>query len=195
MQRNKLIYGFGHLGNGPYGTKFGAKVRTEYNVWRGMLRRCYSKWSKDYMRYGGRGITVCEEWRDFQNFADWYLFRQLPNGQLDKDILGSELKIYSPSTCCVIPQEINKLLTFRQSSRVQPLGVHVHKPNGLYRAQLSIESKVTWLGDHTTSQDAFSTYKIAKEQEIQRVAHKYVDILEPHVYDALLNYIIVPYPE
>ena len=41
----------------------------EFGVWRAMLKRCYQPTDISYPRYGGRGITVCERWRDsFENF-------------------------------------------------------------------------------------------------------------------------------
>lgn len=46
--------------------------KAERNSWRGMMMRCYSKNYRYYHRYGGRGIEVCERWRDpdvgFRNF-------------------------------------------------------------------------------------------------------------------------------
>ena len=37
-----------------------------------MLFRCYNKNSSDYANYGGRGISVCNEWKDsFENFYNW----------------------------------------------------------------------------------------------------------------------------
>ena len=36
----------------------------EYRVWAGMLTRCYNENNKTYCRYGGRGITVCDRWRN-----------------------------------------------------------------------------------------------------------------------------------
>ena len=43
-----------------------------YKVWRGMKSRCYNKNNKAYKHYGGRGITVCEEWKnDFMSFYNW----------------------------------------------------------------------------------------------------------------------------
>ena len=42
-----------------------------YHVWNGMLQRCENPNSTSYKDYGGRGITVCEEWHDMQKFAYW----------------------------------------------------------------------------------------------------------------------------
>lgn len=43
-----------------------------YGIWRGMKARCYYPKHINYHRYGGRGITVCEEWRtNFQAFYNW----------------------------------------------------------------------------------------------------------------------------
>lgn len=40
-------------------------------VWKAMLQRCENQHNKSYDGYGGRGITVCEEWHDFVNFMQW----------------------------------------------------------------------------------------------------------------------------
>lgn len=50
-----------HLRHNMHGT-------ATYRCWADMLRRCYSEKSSSYPNYGGRGVTVCEEWRDFRNF-------------------------------------------------------------------------------------------------------------------------------
>ena len=42
-----------------------------YGTWRKMLRRCENPAVKDYPTYGGRGITVCAEWRDVTAFITW----------------------------------------------------------------------------------------------------------------------------
>lgn len=45
-----------------------------YAVWCGMKQRCYDKNSDHYYRYGGRGITVCDEWLySFSAFEKWAL--------------------------------------------------------------------------------------------------------------------------
>lgn len=44
-------------------------ISPEYRAWRHMLDRCYNPNCKAYRRYGGRGISVCQRWRDsFANF-------------------------------------------------------------------------------------------------------------------------------
>jgi hypothetical protein len=47
------------------------KLRPEYEIWRGMRRRCYEPKNKGYQRYGKRGIRVCDRWlgrNGFENF-------------------------------------------------------------------------------------------------------------------------------
>jgi hypothetical protein len=68
-----------------------------YEVWKTMRARCLNKNSKSYARYGGRGITVCEEWSDYQIFR----IRAFENGyakglSIDRiDVNGN----YCPENC------------------------------------------------------------------------------------------------
>src|SRR6266705_4232652 len=39
-----------------------------YKVWQAIIQRCTNPSDPNYSRYGGRGIQVCERWRDFRNF-------------------------------------------------------------------------------------------------------------------------------
>ena len=69
-----------------------------YNIWGLMMQRCYNPKTKCYLDYGGRGITVCSEWRkDFQAFRDW----SMKNGYADNltiDRINND-KGYSPNNC------------------------------------------------------------------------------------------------
>lgn len=60
--------------------KYGTRIR---NIRLGMLNRCYNEKNQDYYKYGGRGIYVCEEWRDKKfgliNFYNW----SIKNGYAD----------------------------------------------------------------------------------------------------------------
>jgi hypothetical protein len=50
-----------------------------HHIWKSMRRRCVDPKSTGYDRYGGRGISVCDEWQDFSAFRDW----SLKNGYRD----------------------------------------------------------------------------------------------------------------
>lgn len=49
-------------------TKHGLCTSHEYKSWYGMLTRCNNPNQKSFKYYGGRGITVCESWKEFKNF-------------------------------------------------------------------------------------------------------------------------------
>lgn len=46
------------------------KNKNLYWIWGAMIQRCTNPNSKQFHDYGGRGITVCKEWREFENFAN-----------------------------------------------------------------------------------------------------------------------------
>jgi len=46
------------------------KLPRFYNIWTCMKQRCLNSNNKDYKRYGGRGITVCDEWLEHINFKN-----------------------------------------------------------------------------------------------------------------------------
>lgn len=53
------------------GETHGMSDSTEYGSWRHMKGRCHCKTDKDYERYGGRGIIVCDRWRySFEKFYE-----------------------------------------------------------------------------------------------------------------------------
>jgi hypothetical protein len=63
-----------------------------------MLNRCYNSQDKKYPLYGGRGITICDEWRnDFKTFYDWAMTHgykdDLTIDRIDND------KGYAPDNC------------------------------------------------------------------------------------------------
>ena len=80
-----------------------------YHIWIDMRSRCNNKKLKCYHNYGGRGIKVCEEWEDYQNFHNW----AINNGYNDK-LTIDRINVdgnYEPNNCrwsTKIEQENNK---------------------------------------------------------------------------------------
>ena len=69
-----------------------------YCRWESIKSRCYRKSDKDYPNYGGRGITMCDEWRyDFWAFVDWAMENGYRDG-LTIDRKDND-KGYSPDNC------------------------------------------------------------------------------------------------
>jgi len=52
-------------------TTHGMEGTRVYRVWAGMKSRCLNKLSPHYKNYGGRGITICNNWLEFCGFYEW----------------------------------------------------------------------------------------------------------------------------
>lgn len=84
-----------------------------YAIWNGIKQRCYSPARKDYHKYGGKGVTMCEEWKDDpREFITWCKNNGWkPELVIDKDIkskqLGINPPIYSPETISFITTQEN----------------------------------------------------------------------------------------
>jgi len=75
-------------------TKHGKSYSKVYKVWQVMIDRCNNSRNRYFYNYGGRGITVCDEWHKFENF---YADMGEPNGltleRIDND------RGYTPQNC------------------------------------------------------------------------------------------------
>lgn len=74
-----------------------------YPIWHSMNQRCCEPTHKFYKDYGGRGITVCDEWRNsFEAFRDWAMANgydeTVQRGQCTLDRIDNDGN-YEPSNC------------------------------------------------------------------------------------------------
>lgn len=84
-------------------TKHNGRHTRLYSVWITMKQRCYNNNATDYENYGGRGIVVCETWRDsFEEFKMW-AYENGYDENASKGICTLERKDvdgnYEPSNC------------------------------------------------------------------------------------------------
>lgn len=88
--------------------KHGLSKSPIYTVWRGMKSRCYNKNHVGYKNYGGRGIEICDEWKeDFERFYIFCVKNKWRKG-LEIDRINNNGN-YEPSNCrFVTPSENNK---------------------------------------------------------------------------------------
>ena len=186
------VCGVGYLGIGKYFSSKNKIKDYKYVVWSDLLRRCYSKkFQERHPTY--IGCSVCEEWHNFQNFAQWFEESYNPEimegWELDKDILVKSNKVYSPETCCFVPKEINTIFGSRRNKRGLYL-IGVRFQNNKYLARVRVNNIERQIGIFNTEIEAFQAYKVAKEEYIKEVAEKWRGKITEETYQALINYII-----
>lgn len=103
--RNSLVTGntqscgcFEHETKKTMHLKHGMAKTRLWKIWIGMRGRCERESDASYQYYGGRGISICDEWHDFEVFKNWAIShgytdeltidRKNPNGD------------YCPENCC-----------------------------------------------------------------------------------------------
>ena len=104
----RTVHGVGFIGDGAHSPYLSGKHSAKYLKWKAMLERCYNhKTQAKNPSY--KGVTVCQEWHNFQNFGAWYDQNYIEGHHIDKDIKqrGVKDKIYSPDTCCFVTRQRN----------------------------------------------------------------------------------------
>ena len=130
-----------------------------YNTWAQMIQRCTNENNQAYKRYGGRGITVFDEWRDnFTNFYNW----AIKNGYKENLSIDriDNYNGYNPSNCrwaTTTTQARNKRVI--QSNNTSGYrGVYFNKTLNKYYARICVDYKRILIGYFESSLEAAEAY-------------------------------------
>ena len=165
-------------------------------LWKGILGRCYGK----DVTEAYKDCSICDRWIKLSNFITDIenmpnfdkLFKQ--GWSLDKDILVKGNKVYSPETCCIVPNGVNQLFISQKQSRGDlPIGVIFNVRDRSFTGQLSKRltgGNQRLSKNFKTAKEAFLFYKEAKESYIKTVANMYKDQLDFRCYEAMMNWVV-----
>lgn len=140
-------------------TKHGGRKNhpKEYQAWQSMKNRCYNKNYHSYHRYGGRGITVCDEWKDsFENFLRD--MGKAPNKIYQLDRANND-EGYNPSNCRWITPKENSNNRKKYNNNSGYTGVFFRKSKGRYDVNVAIDRKIVYIGVYYSLEEAVEARK------------------------------------
>lgn len=180
------IYGIAN-NDAPYVVSYKGAACPYYIKWKNMLRRCYSKGHTNlFPTY--TGCSVCTEWLTFTKFKAWMEKKDWQDKDLDKDLLVSGNKIYSPESCCFVSKKINYILLASDATRGEyPQGVSWCRMTSKYRARVRKKGKQEVIGYYSDISQAEIAYCLAKSELLELVAHENEAASEPKIQAALLR--------
>lgn len=171
------VNNFGYTGAGKHpASENGNKLTQLYLKWKNIINRCTDDLE---MHANYKDCIVCEEWKNFQNFAEWYENHYYDIGQerlhVDKDIKYHGNKVYSPYHCILVPQSVNEVFkeNFGRSKKVD-----ADLPYTIKRCTTgySVSYRSKSLGVYKTVDEAINIYLKAKQNWVIEVIDKYVNI-------------------
>ena len=138
-------------------TKHGLEATRLYNIWRDIKMRTLNPECKSYKDYGGRGITLFDEWLDIHNFYNW----AVSNGYSDElsiDRIDNEGN-YCPENCRWVSSSIqNRNKRIPKSNTSGFKGVYLNKKTNKYVSRINVNKNNIYLGSFPTAVEAGIAY-------------------------------------
>jgi hypothetical protein len=131
-----------------------------YRVWSEMVQRCTNPNNQHWSHYGGRGINVCDDWRDFVNFYRDMGDRPAPGHSIDRiDNDGN----YEPSNCRWATKSVQNLNRRKKPGcSSQHRGVTWFASRNKWRATIEIDGKQRHLGYFVSEDEAGIAAELAR---------------------------------
>ena len=136
-------------------TKHGLSRTRIYQCWSDMKARCLNPKHKWYGSYGGRGITVCEEWMQFMPFAEWAFCHGYAD-DLTIDRINNNGN-YCPENCRWSTQHEQSMNKRHLKNATGYTGVHKvisRGKNVYYSAEACRNRKLIYIGLYKTPEEA-----------------------------------------
>lgn len=154
-------------GNSKYGEYTHHK---HFKRWKGMIERCYYEVHKDYHNYGGRGIKVCEEWKNHpKKFIEWIENESNYKRGLTLDRINVNGD-YEPGNCRFVnntTQSLNRNISKNNKSGYPGVSKHKNK----WRARINVNGKRKSLGVFPTKDEAIESRKNAELEYYGKILH------------------------
>ena len=144
-------------------TTHGKTSSKEYYTWCAMKQRCLNPNTEYYYMYGGKGITVCDEW--INSFEQFYAdMGDAPGPDYSIDRIDNNLG-YSKDNCHWVKdetgiQQINQGI--KKSNKSGVTGVNWHKASNKWQARITVQGKRLSLGVFDTKEEAVKIRKAAE---------------------------------
>lgn len=178
---------------------------TAYRVYNGIRTRCGDTTENDNIGKCYDSATMCQEWLDDPKaFIKWYFEHYYEvegeSTAVDKDLFGNGSNMYSPETCCILPQSLNSFIAnckrhYHGDDRENALPMGVNRTRDGYCGNIVLSStgKEIRLSEWDTPEEAFAEYKVVKQADIKLVAAQYKDKIPDYIYKKLLTIEVKPY--